>query len=100
MLAIKIVAHTLSRTQINCIFFDVRLGNAYGCYSCRVDVLTQDLVYFVVYRLGNKVKEDCGNKVLQLVIKDFSHSVCLQRRVLKCSLRIFVCIFFFLLLLA
>ena len=67
-----IVAHTLNHTQIKCIFFDVRLGIAYGCYSCRVDVLTQDLVYFVVYRLGSKVKGLLWNKGLTVGYQGFS----------------------------
>ena len=71
MLAIKIVAHTLSRTQINCIFFDVRLDIAYGCYSCRVDVLTQDLVCFVVYHLGIKVKGLLWNKGVSVGYQGF-----------------------------
>ena len=71
MLAIKIVAHTLSCTQINCIFFDVRLGIAYGCYSCRVDVLTQDLVCFVVYHLGIKVKGLLWNKGVSVGYQGF-----------------------------
>ena len=71
MLVAKIVAHTLSRTQINCIFFDVRLGNAYGCCSCRVDVLTQDLVCFVVYHLRIKVKGLLWNKGVSVGYQGF-----------------------------
>ena len=71
MLAIKVVAHTLSRTQINCIFFDVSLTVAYGCCSCRVDVMTQDLVCFVVYHLGIKVKGLLWNKGVSVGYQGF-----------------------------
>ena len=71
MLAIKVVAHTLSRTQINCIFSDVSLTDTYGCCSCCVDVMTQDLVCFVVYRLGIKVKGLFWNKGVSVGYQGF-----------------------------